>query len=281
MSRSIVLNGSWLVVLALMSTGCGRSGAVADESSSAAPKQRSCCPSCVGAMPMAEAATPVADEPAADTDAPAADKKEPAGEKADDARYKAKGLFDGKTLGGWKKTSFGGEGAVEVKDGMIVLEQGNDMTGITLAGETLKDNYELTLEAQRLGGSDFFASTTFPVGKEHCTLVVGGWGGTIVGLSCVDGYDASDNPTTKFLTFKDNQWYRIRIRVSEPLIEAWIDDELVVDLARGEHKFSTRFECDPCKPLGVATWQTKGAVRGLKIRELTPDELKDINDMKR
>ena len=38
---------------------------------------------------------------------------------------------DGKTLAGWKSTEFGGEGEVSVVDGAIVLEMGNNMTGIT------------------------------------------------------------------------------------------------------------------------------------------------------
>ena len=38
-------------------------------------------------------------------------------------------------------------------------------------------------EAQRVQGNDFFATTTFRVGKDPLTFVVGGWGGTVVGLS--------------------------------------------------------------------------------------------------
>ena len=62
----------------------------------------------------------------------------------------------------------------------------------------------------RLDGSDFFCSTTFPVGKDPCTLVVGGWGGMVVGLSNVDHEDASENGTTKTMTFKNKRWYRVR-----------------------------------------------------------------------
>ena len=205
---------------------------------------------------------------------PVAEKKE----TGKTAEAKPKALFDGKTLKGWKKTEFGGEGEVEVKDGMIVLALGNDMTGVTYADKPPTENYELTLSGQRLDGNDFFCSTTFPVGKEHCTLVVGGWGGTLVGISSVDGYDAADNTTTQMMTFKNNQWYRIRIRVSEPKIEAWIDGEQLVNLDRKDHKFSTRFECDPCKPLGIATWRTKGAVKDINLRELSAEEIKDIKD---
>ena len=116
--------------------------------------------------------------------------------------YRWKDLFDGKTLNGWKPTEFGGEGKVEVKDGRIVMEMGGMMTGITWAGSVLHNNYELQLEGMRLDGSDFFCTTTFPVGKDPCTLVVGGWGGMVVGLSNVDHEDASENGTTKTMSFK-------------------------------------------------------------------------------
>ncbi len=182
-------------------------------------------------------------------------------------------LFDGKSLAGWKATNFGGEGAVEVRDGMIVMEMGGDMTGITFTGKPPRTNYELQLEGQRLQGSDFFCTTTFPVGEEHCSLVVGGWGGTVVGLSNVDYYDASDNLTTSFREFKDNTWYAIRIRVSDHKITAWIDDEQAVSQPRKGHKFDLRMEVDLSRPLGVSTWQSSGAVRGIRVRPLTADEI--------
>jgi hypothetical protein len=184
--------------------------------------------------------------------------------------YAWKDLFDGKTLAGWKSVQFGGEGEVQVQDGKIVMELGSDMTGITYTGPLPRDNYELTLEGQRLQGTDFFCTTTFPVGKDPCSLVVGGWGGTVVGLSNVDYFDASENPTTTFQAFKDKQWYQVRIRVTQPKIEAWIDDDQVVDQERNGHKFGIRFEVDLCQPLGIATWCTEGAVRNIRIRQLPP-----------
>ncbi|MDZ7619063.1 MAG: DUF1080 domain-containing protein, partial [Patescibacteria group bacterium] len=184
-----------------------------------------------------------------------------------------KPLFDGKSLAGWKATNFGGEGAVEVRDGMIVMEMGGDMTGITYTGKPPRTNYELRLEGRRLQGSDFFCTTTFPVGDDHCSLVVGGWGGTVVGLSNVDYYDASDNLTTSFREFKDNTWYAVRIRVSDHKITAWIDDEHVLSQPRKGHKFDLRMEVDLSRPLGVSTWQSSGAVRGIQVRPLTADEI--------
>jgi hypothetical protein len=190
--------------------------------------------------------------------------------------YGWKDLFDGKTLGRWKSAEFGGEGKVYVKDGMLVMEMGNSMTGVSWTGELPRDNYELTLEGMRLDGSDFFCSTTFPVGKDPCTLVVGGWGGTVVGLSNVDYYDASDNPTSQFMSFKDKQWYDVRLRVSTSKIEAWIDNEQVVNQPRADHKFGIRMECDLCQPLGICTWCTEGAVRNIRMRQLSPEVVKAI-----
>jgi len=195
------------------------------------------------------------------------------GTKKDDP-FAWKLLFDGKTLDGWKATKFGGEGEVNVRDGMIVLEMGNDMTGITFEGKPPRDNYELALEGQRLEGIDFFCTTTFPVGeKEHCSLVMGGWGGTVVGLSSVDFYDASDNLTTRFVEFKDKQWYKVRIRVSDHRVSVWIDGEKLVDQPREGHEFGVRFEVDLSRPLGISTWQTTGAVRNIRVRRLRPEEI--------
>ena len=202
-----------------------------------------------------------------------AEKTPPAKKPAED-KYAWKDLFDGKSLKGWKVPNFGGEGKVHVKDGAIVIDQGESMSGITYTGELPKIDYEVTLEGKRLQGSDFFCTTTFPVGDSHASLVVGGWGGSIVGISSIDHFDASENPTTKFSSFKDNQWYKVRIRVTKAKIEAWIGDEKMVDFEIKDHKISIRMECDLCRPLGVSTWCTSGAVRNIRLRNLPPEDVK-------
>src|SRR5438309_615977 len=114
------------------------------------------------------------------------------GGQADKAGWRP--LFDGKTLAGWKSANFGGEGEVEVKDGAIVIERGNNMTGITYDRKDFpRMDYEFTLEGKRVAGNDFFCTTTFPVADSYCSFVVGGWGGTVVGLSSLDSMDASEN----------------------------------------------------------------------------------------
>ena len=177
-------------------------------------------------------------------------------------------LFDGKTLGDWKKTQFGGEGDVEVTKGRIVMEFGYSMTGITYGGDLPKMNYELQLEAVKLDGNDFFCGLTFPVADAYCSFIVGGWGGSVVGLSSIDGDDASENDTTKYMDFKKGQWYRIRVRVEPERIQTWIDDRPVVDQSTKGRKISIRNEVDLSCPLGISTWETKAALRKIQIRKL-------------
>ena len=186
-----------------------------------------------------------------------------------------KPLFDGKTLDNWKKSYDRGSGKVEVKDGAIVLGTGEKMTGITYSKSDFpKTDYELVLEGKRVEGRDFFATTTFPVGDSFCSLVVGGWGGMVVGISSINGADASENETTGSQEFKTGEWYKIRIRVTKNKIEAWIGDEKSVDVELKGRKVSTRIECEECQPFGICTWDTTGAVRDIKVRKLTDEEKK-------
>lgn len=181
----------------------------------------------------------------------------------------AKSLFDGKTLTGWKVTDFAGHGEVLVKDGTIVLETGQ-MTGITWtnAAELPTMNYEIALDAMRVEGSDFFCGLTFPVGKDPCSLIVGGWGGGVVGLSSIDSQDAANNETTKYISFKSGRWYAIRLRVTPGKIETWIDEDKVIDVSTEGHTLSIRLEVEESKPLGIASWSTTAALRNIKVRKL-------------
>jgi len=185
---------------------------------------------------------------------------------ADEPNWKP--LFDGKTLKGWKITNFGGEGDVAVKDGQIIMEFGSSLTGITYEGEFPKTNYEISLEAMRVDGNDFFCGLTFPVAESHCSFIIGGWGGAVVGLSSIDGHDASENETTQYKKFESDQWYKVRVCVTPERIEAWIDDKVLVDQDIVGRKITTRGEVNLSKPFGISAYETRAAVRKLQYREL-------------
>jgi len=73
----------------------------------------------------------------------------------------AKVLFDGKSLEDRKKCDFYKPGEVKVEDGLIIMSKGVSMSGITSTRQDLPTtNYELSYEAMRLAGRDFFAAAT-------------------------------------------------------------------------------------------------------------------------
>lgn len=174
-------------------------------------------------------------------------------------------LFDGNSLNGWKISDFGTQGDVYVSGDKIVLGMGDGCTGITWAGEFPVSDYEVSLEAMRVEGNDFFCGMTFPVGKDPCTLIVGGWGGTVVGLSSISGMDASENETSINRQFEKDRWYKIRLKVAAGKIEAWIDDEKVVDFTVGNNYLSIRPEVELSKPFGIASWRTTAAIRNIRL----------------
>jgi len=183
-------------------------------------------------------------------------------------------LFDGKGLDGWKKTDFYKSVEIKVEDGAIVLPEGQPMAGVTSTrGDLPRLDYELTYEAKRLSGSDFFAAATFPVGPSHLTLVNGGWGGSVTGLSSLNGADASENESNRFVKYRDGIWYRFRVRVTAKVVRAWLDDKELCAVEYEGVQVGTRVESRPSQPLGFATYRSSGSVRKVEVRPLTPAEV--------
>ncbi|MHC5056650.1 MAG: 3-keto-disaccharide hydrolase [Planctomycetota bacterium] len=180
-------------------------------------------------------------------------------------------LFDDKTLAGWRVTDeedFALHGPVGVEEGALVLGEGKAFTGVTWDGEFPREGYEVSLEARRRQGQDIFCGLTFPVGDSHATLIVGGWSNNVVGVSNVDGLNASENDWLRVMRFEDRRWYAVRLRVTSPKIEAWIDGERVLDLERAGHVFTTYDELKPHRPLGFFTWFTVAELRKVEMRRL-------------
>ncbi|TWU24029.1 hypothetical protein Pla52o_19520 [Novipirellula galeiformis] len=172
--------------------------------------------------------------------------------------------------GSWVVCQFGGDGLVEIKGNSAKLAYGDPLTGIRWEGDVIRENYEVALEAQRVEGYDFFCGLTFPVGEANVSLILGGWGGGIMGISSIDGEDASQNPTTQFLNFDNDKWYRVRVRVTDKAIQCWLDDKKMIDQERQGHEFGIRAEMDQCEPFGVAAFQCDAELRNMRVRRLTP-----------
>jgi hypothetical protein len=177
-------------------------------------------------------------------------------------------LFDGKSLTNWAVTDFAGHGPVTVHDGQIKIAMGDDLGGINWTNGPLpKTDYEISLDAVKVAGGDFFCGLTFPVADSSCSLIVGGWGGGLVGLSSLDGRDASENETTRSMYLETGHWYHIVLRVTPKKIEAWLDKDKIVDASIVGRTVSLRAgPISMSEPLGVATYSTTAELKNFQLR---------------
>jgi hypothetical protein len=180
-------------------------------------------------------------------------------------------LFDGKSLKNWKKTEYGGEGEVKVKDGLLVVEMGAQLSGVTWAGPELPStDYEVSLEAMKIDGSDFFCGIAFRVGKSTASFVAGGWGGGVCGISSIDGGNASENETSIVRSFAKDRWYQFRLRVLPEKILVWLDGEKIIDVEIKGRTVEIHPAMESGLPFGLATFTTTAAYRNIKLKKLPP-----------
>src|SRR5262249_1435574 len=69
-------------------------------------------------------------------------------------------------------------------------------------------------------------------------------------------------------TFDDNKWYTVRVRVTPTKLEAWLDQEKIVDVATAGKKFSLRGDIEDSKPLGIASFQTTAAIKDIQLKKV-------------
>ena len=182
-------------------------------------------------------------------------------------------LFDGKSLDDWQNVDSGGSGAVTLEDGEMIIKQGDSVSGAVYkkAKDLPLTNYELTADTMRVEGADFLCGLTFPVGdlKTCLTLVLGGWGGSVTGISSIDGLDASENNTSSFQRYKDNQWYKVKLRVTPKEIHVWVDDKEIINLDTEGKKLGLRpGPIESYAPLSFTTYQTTASIKNVKVTSI-------------
>ncbi|TDU69357.1 uncharacterized protein DUF1080 [Prosthecobacter fusiformis] len=186
-------------------------------------------------------------------------------------------LFDGKSLNDWEPVDMGGSGEVSVEGGQLIINQGENLSGVVYKKieELPLINYEITLQAKRLQGVDFFCGLTFPIGdvKKCATFICGGWGGSVTGISSIDGQDAANNATGTYQRYDDDKWYSIRLRVTAENLSAWVDDKQVVDQDIKDRKVSLREgPIEAYAPLSLTTYNTMAAIKNVRLKVLAEEK---------
>ena len=207
-------------------------------------------------------------------------KKPPLNDQQPEAAEQKPVLFDGKSLAGWEACNYvaAGEVSVDGKTGVLRINRGEILSGVRRPGydkEKLpKLNYEVTMEARRVEGDDFFYCLTFPYRDTHATFVLGGWGGAVCGISSIDYMDAMDNSTMTAREFVEGTWYKIRLVVSDHRFQGFVDGDRIVNIGIKGRKIGMRFgEIEESVPFAISTFRTTGEYRNIEIRKLNESEI--------
>jgi hypothetical protein len=180
-------------------------------------------------------------------------------------------VFDGKSFKGWKpfiKTKYETGGTVEVKNGAVHLATGQPYSAVMWEGGFPRTNYEVELKAKKIDGNDIFCGLLFPVGTNYCTMILGGWGNSVIGLSCVNYMAAADNETAVIKSFRANEWYDVKLRVTPEKIEAWVEGEQLIDLELAEKTITPYFGLEMFAPFGFFTFETSAAAKDIYVKRI-------------
>lgn len=136
-------------------------------------------------------------------------------------------------------------------------------------GDPEWSDYELTLEARKTGGNEGFL-ILFRVKNEDAFywLNLGGWGNQSHQLE--RGIDDGNRwhpigPNVRG-RIEGNRWYRIRIRCEGRHIQAFLDDQPLIDFTDDER-------ANMRGRVGVGTWSTQARFRNVKVVSLDKDVL--------
>jgi hypothetical protein len=149
------------------------------------------------------------------------------------------------------------------------------ITGVNFTNKAVlpKTNYEIVYQAKKVNGADFFALLTFPVGDKHASLVTGGWGGAVTGISSINSMDASENDTTVYLKYNPGQWYTFRLRVTPENLSVWMTPkEFPIKLNATVASIVKAYQADAAK----AGQDLNATQAEAALRALNPDLDKNI-----
>jgi hypothetical protein len=177
-------------------------------------------------------------------------------------------VADGRTLAGVQPVVFGGDGDVQATREGLVLEPGSPLTGVTFDAALPRCDYEVELAAARLSGTDFFCGLTLPTANGCLSLILGGWGGAVCGLSCLDGRDAANNATRCTRGFERGRVYRVRVRVTAARVDVDVDGSPLLSADLRGRRVAVRAELDLCQPFGVASFATRARIADVRWRPL-------------
>ena len=172
-------------------------------------------------------------------------------------------LFDGEIHGGLDPGRFWRRGEVAGDVRALVLNMGM-LTGVNYTNPIPTVDYEVELEARRVVSSDFFCGLTFPVKSDFATLIIGGWGGSVIGISSLDGEDAAHNETTGYQRFEAGRWVQNPAQRDGDQSRPGSTGSGKSARTSGTEDLASPGDIELSKPFGIATYSTTAELKNIR-----------------
>jgi hypothetical protein len=174
-------------------------------------------------------------------------------------------LFNGKDLRNWETA---GKAEWRVEDGVIVGGQDGDpkRSGILTSKASFKDfdlrlEYKIDEHGKYNSGIYFRRSKTKRIGRPYQLNLGRGVAGEYVGLYLDDWLDKGDE---KDEIRKPRQWNKVRLLVVGNRIQAWLNDQLIVDYTDPK----PRADLQQAGSIAFQTYGAEGHAGWVKFRNL-------------
>jgi len=153
-----------------------------------------------------------------------------------------------------------GEWAIE---GNTIVQRNLSENARLLFGETSWQDYEITLQAKKLGGNEGFLVLFRANGDDFYWFNIAGWNNTQHAIE--KGSEGAGrwgvfNGLTKPGSVQTNVWYNIKIRCEGNHFQAWLNGTLVFDFTDNNAHLTGQ--------AGIGTWITRAAYRNMVVTEI-------------
>ena len=148
-------------------------------------------------------------------------------------------------------------------EGDTLVQRSRDVNRRWVFGDPGWQDYEFTLEAQKIDGEEGFLILFRVRDNDNfywCNL--GGWGNRWHQLERGRSGEGRWYPVGPRVSgqIERNRWYKIRIRCEGPHIQVWLDEQKIIDFTDREGHLAGA--------VGIGTWATRARFRNLRVTDL-------------
>ena len=76
-------------------------------------------------------------------------------------------------------------------------------------------------------------------------------------------------PPEQFETLVDAVASALADRLPPPEIDSWLDGKHIIEQTLKGNQIDVRIEVEPSRPLGIASWRTKAALRSIRLQRIS------------